>query len=200
MTKAIIYKLLEELPEFYNKDNNTTTYQFLYSLAQEFETTENNITELHNNVFVDTSTGIYLNDLAKLFRIRRDGGETDDSLRARIKAHWAGVGGGGTLASIKSALSNAFSVPQEFITINESEFMKLGIIISTNEEVPDNVIDAMNEMLKKSVAAGIWVEASYSLANALEDALEISELVETFEGTTGIFTAGVSLAGGADTA
>ena len=200
MTKEIIYKLLDVLPQFFNKDSNTTNYQFLYSLALELETTETAISDLSDDIFVDTSTGQYLNDLAAFFRLIRKADETDEDLRARIKAHWTSVGGGGTTDSIRTTVANVFSIPLSQVTVYESDFMKVSVIISTDEPVSDATIDTMNTLLDKTVAAGIWVDASYSISNGLSEGISIAESVSITESTTGIFTAGVSLAGGSDVA
>ena len=201
MATEIIYKLLNELPEFYEKDETTTTYQYMYSLALEFEDVEDTIDDLNSAIFVDTSTGQYLNDLARLFRLSRKSDETDAELRSRIKGYWPGFSGGGTIDAFKQTVNRITGVSIANVDVNEIDFMKLVIDIVLDGTEQYTLIETIDEILQDIKAAGTWLDSRYVLTGApLSDELTIGEAISFIESGTGIFTAGASVAGGQDVA
>ena len=112
-------KILLKLPTFFKKGENDNNYKFINSLSSEYSTLSNQITNLKSEIQIDTATGTYLNELAKLFNITRNGGESDEDLRIRILSYWESNSGGGTKDSITTALSLATGVEKDKIIVTD---------------------------------------------------------------------------------
>ena len=201
MTKEIIYKLLDELPEYWNKSENTTTYQFLYSIALELEVMETQIENMSSEIFVDTSTGNYLNELARLFRLSRKSNETDAQLRARVKSYWPGFSGGGTLDAFKATINRITDVPETDITLTEIDFMKVAIEIIFDSEEDYDLSEMLISAIEQIKAAGVYVSPNFVLTGSLfGEAVGITDAIDITTIPAGYWVAGVSLAGSEDVA
>ncbi len=152
---AIIEQLLSHLPEFYNTSEESTIYKLLYSIALELEINSSDINELMDFVQIDYSSGSYLDDLAKVFRIIRADNESDAVLRSRIKAFFQANVGGGTSDGIISALSNFTGVPEDNITLIETGDMTIAIQVGIEDDSDPEVIAQVASALAQSKAVGI---------------------------------------------
>ena len=202
MAKKTIEKLLDILPSYWAKHAATNTYEFLFSLALELDVVDVQITNLNSEIFIDTSTGTYLNGLARIFRLSRKSGETDNQLRARTKAYWPGFSGGGTLDAFKSTLNRITEVPESEITITEIDFMKVAINVVFDSEDDYGLADTITDTIQLIKAAGIYVVPNFILTRGpFDEAVGITESI--YISTTpigGYWVAGISIAGGTDVA
>jgi len=112
---------LNELPGWQKDSLDSVTSSVIDAFASEGALLSTNIDAMHDAVFVDTATGSELDDLAEMFRIVRQSGETDASLRGRIKSYWAGFTGGGTTTAIEESLETALGLAPGTIVVTQSK-------------------------------------------------------------------------------
>jgi hypothetical protein len=199
MTKEIIHKLLDELPEYWNKSSSSNLYNFLYSIALEFEEYDTQIDNMEAEVQIDTSSGQYLNELGRMFRLSRNPNETDEQLRARIKAYWPGFSGGGTIDAFKATLNRVTGVPESDIEIVEVDFMKVAIILLLDDENDYNLATTIVNLLENIKASGVKVFPNYILTgDTFLESFNVSDKIKIIGTSAGFWTAGVSSAGGTD--
>jgi len=74
--------LENNIPEHLRTINTTNV---LNSFVLSFNVVENNVDNLKNEIQIDTASGEELDDIAKLYSLARDEGESDDLFRSRIK-------------------------------------------------------------------------------------------------------------------
>ena len=121
-TFQITLDILNQMPHWMNKSENSINYRMIVSIAEEmaaYSTEQDNLTL---EIFLDTTTGANLDSFGKLFKLSRKSGESDTDFRGRIKAFWQQFTGGGTLESIKYGVSQLVGVDPEDITITEVLF------------------------------------------------------------------------------
>ena len=112
------------IPSWWSRSGNT--YDLLLSFGTELSEAFTNNDGLHSEVHVETATGSYLDAIGKLFRLARFDEETDDNVRARIKAYWQAFSNGGTADGIVLALSVMTGIDTSDIAVNEQqEYMRL---------------------------------------------------------------------------
>ena len=201
MTETL-FRMLDYLPDFYNKEDGSINYEFLLSVATEIDVLSSQADNLQIEIQIDTSTGNYLNDLARLFRLSRKPSETDIQFRARIKAYWPGFSGGGTIESIKATLNRITEVPESDITVTEIDFMKIAVDVILDSEEDYSLVSTIESTLQIIKAAGIAVFRNYTLTSGpfnegilCSDSIEISTTP-----ISGYWVAGISSAGGIDVA
>ena len=115
-------RIVEEIfdrsfPSWWSQDGNT--YSLIYGMSGELKTLYDNVTSMHDDIFVNTAQGSKLDDIGKLFRIARNADETDAQLRGRIQAYWVAFTNGGTSDGITSAIALMVGIDSDRITINE---------------------------------------------------------------------------------
>jgi len=171
--------ILENLPHWWAKSPESRTYKILLSLVSELDGLSDETARLHLEVFVNAATGIYLDDLGKIFKLTRLPSETDDSFRQRIKAFVPSFQGGGTLYAIKRAISDIMEIPVGDIAINEFEPMKLRISVPILTPEQMLRIPATKSTVLDVKAAGIFPFYEWLLSGELltED-MAVSDVAE----------------------
>jgi len=164
---AYLKEVLDNLPEFMDKTSGSNNYKFIKSFTTEFDNLDTNIDNLKKELQIDTMTGSYLDDFAKLFKLNRLTGESDDDFRARIKAYWTGATKGGTKNSIISAVIAATGLSESDITITEGVLrftIEIAITPSTDITQLNNIL---NETIPDIIAAGVyWKQDSTSYTSS----------------------------------
>ena len=153
-----LYATLDRIPNFWNKEDDSNTYNIIKSFVEEMDEFSDEVDNLHLEVFVTTATGSRLDDLGKIFKLSRNPGETDDSFRIRIMAYWPGFSGGGTIYAIRSTISKITGVPISDITVTETvpPNMKIRVSVIIDDPGEDLLIPTIREVVWKIKAAGIY--------------------------------------------
>jgi len=154
--KQIIDKLLDTLPEFYNKDDGTNVYGFMLSLAQELDDFDDAIAKLQEDIFVSTAKNEYLDDLADMFRLTRKSSETDAELRTRILSYWQTFAGGGTEESIKTIVSNVTGQNTEDVDLTDIADLKFRLSFSLTTIDSIASLSTLRDEIYRGKAAGVY--------------------------------------------
>lgn len=161
MTSGIrIYNMLNELPNFRNKDENSNNYKFLNSVAiqlDEVETQSNNMT---SEVYISTASNQYLDDLGNLFKLVRQENETDAEFRDRIKSHWNTYSWSGSNDGIKLALSEVLGTSSSTVYITEYEPLKISVQVTITTSQID-MLTTLQSTLNATKAAGVSAFLDY---------------------------------------
>ena len=159
MEKNYTYKILDNLPSFYAKNSDSTNYNVMGAIGDELDIQKIQQTNMVSEIQIDTSTSVYLDSIGALFRLLRFSDEDDINFRVRIKSHWSGIVGGGTIPSIKSALSNLTGTSTSHITVTEAYNMIIKASVPINNFNVSNSLGTVDDTLQKSKAAGIYAFA-----------------------------------------
>jgi hypothetical protein len=179
VTESRLERLKQKFPsDVFDLEEGTNIHGLAKTFAQEYELADEEIANLLLEIQVSTATGLYLEDIARLFRLYRESGETDEQLRARILAYWESFSGGGTLDAIKKAVASATGKTADDISIDEYADMK--ILIGLDVPLVDLVgLPALvEEIAWQAKAAGIYPFFQYTLTDSFEDnTLKISDSI-----------------------
>jgi hypothetical protein len=145
-------KILRGMPEYLREGKNIT--DFSKALTTELEIIETKIVELKSDIQLATTNSVWLEDLAKIFKIGRNVGESDNSLRSRILAFWPGYSGSGTNGDIKNVINRITGIPITEISITEFPAMKF--LIEFNIGPNFELIDLVKELVGANKAAGTY--------------------------------------------
>ena len=207
MTQEKIDLLLNSLPSWWAKESNSNTYQFLLSFAEEFDDFDTEMSNMHDEIFIDTSSGTYLNELGRMFRLARRTGETDTEFRARILAYWPGFSGGGTKPSIADTINRITGVALTDITTVEDFPLKFRTSVDSTINYGD-LIGTINDVIWQVKAAGVYPFLTFSISFGNEsgtgyeqDKFTVIDYLDIIPvGEFRIFTADLSVADGYDLA
>ena len=196
--------ILERLPDFYEKEVGSVNYGLALSFAEEFNDYDNEVQNLHLEVFVNTATGERLDDLGRIYKLSRKPGETDDQFRARIIAYWPGFSGGGTIDAIKTTVAKITGIPATSVVIVEDipPALTFNAEISLLTPADLTLVETIRDVVWDIKAAGIYPFFTWVLTGTLtDDFLEISDSVSIsiVIPPTGYFVIEVSLLDDADT-
>lgn len=172
-----VNKILRRFPSWWRRDTDSNTFGLIKSFSNEFDgfSTESNNMKLE--MYVDTATGIYLDDLAKIFKLIRKPGETDTQLRARIKAYWPGFSGGGTKDAIISTINKMTGIPETDISVTDIPSLKILVEI-IYDPLYATLMTVIEETIWKIKAAGVYPFLLYTLIGGdLDEALQVSDSV-----------------------
>ena len=149
-------KILSNLPRFLDHSGNNR--DFVTSYDEDFQDVSDNIILLKQSIQLSTATGDNLDDIAGLFRLVRSPGETDVSLRNRIKIFFSNENRGGTLTSIQNILVRALSLDTDDITITEPENLYLNVKIDISDDSEDEIINRIADVVNNAKPAGVYAE------------------------------------------
>jgi len=171
---ATLNTMLDYLPHWWNKkaraSPGSNTYEILNSYAQEFGLYSDELANMKNEVFVDTSTGTYLDALAKLYLLVRRANESDPAFRGRIKAFRTTFTGGGTKKAIESSIYDEFAGTIAVVTDTPgSSWCKATITISSSDWVGkiEGQEASYYSLINNVKAAGIDLSTTIMLVNPI---------------------------------
>lgn len=163
-----IINLLDELPKYWNKSENSNIYKFLHSFATALQDYDDEKVAAELEIFLETSSGTYLDGIAELFRLRRKSNESDASLRTRIKSWFLGTGGGGTVNSILNTIILSTGISKSDISINE-DIMK----VSANASIgfDGDTATVLANLAQDVKAAGVF--AIFNITSEFDDSVTV---------------------------
>ena len=140
----------------------TTPFEFVYPLSVvigswnlEIQRGEDAVTNLRNQIYINSCSGSNMDDLAKLFRLPRNTGEADSEYRQRIKGYFQSAISFGTKDNLKSALASLLSIDESDVTITELSALIIKIEIPVPFDL--DLVDAVSETISTTKAAGVYV-------------------------------------------
>jgi len=77
-------RLIRLLSTAFSKDEDSNNYKIIAIIASGFDELENVLEDVRKVHFVETASGRSLDNIAKLFNVTRQQGETDEDLRVRL--------------------------------------------------------------------------------------------------------------------
>jgi hypothetical protein len=112
--------IADRLPQFYKtREEGSLLLKFLDSFAKTLSEQEKDIFRIMRGHWIDTAKGGDLDLLGSAFKIVRQKGELDTSLRRRIKRALQEYKGGGTIAAIQLALRSILAPYSDQLQIVE---------------------------------------------------------------------------------
>lgn len=160
-------KILNRLPHWWEKSDASVTTGIILSFVSEFDEVAAEIDNLHLEVFVDTATGVRLDELARIYKLLRNPGELDDVFRERIKAFLPGFTGGGTIQTIKSTINKVSGIPEDDVTIDEFGDMKIRVEVVIDSPEDMALIPTIKAAVWDIRAAGVYPFFEWTLSGAL---------------------------------
>lgn len=157
MTEERVLKILRRFPTWWKKDSDSNTYGLVKSFSDSFDAFSIQSYNMKDEIYVETATGTYLDDLAKLFKLSRKSGETDDQLRARIKAYWPGFSGGGTRDAIKTTVHKITGVPEDDVTVTDvPDELKINVEVVIPDAETMALMPTIEDVIWDIKAAGVY--------------------------------------------
>ncbi len=159
MTNKNTLNILEKLPTFWKKSEGSNNYKVCNAIGIELFNVSNEKLKLVLDIQVNTAEGTRLDDLGRLFRLTRNSEETDESFRARIKAHWLGWIGASTEDAIKNVIARTIGGEVADVTITQ-ETLKIYVTVAidlTDTELQNTVTG----LVEKFKAAGIYSKVNF---------------------------------------
>jgi len=158
---------LEETLKSPYPDDGDTWNALLKALAAEFDEHQEAIADVRDSKFVDDATGQQLDRLASIFQLERKTGETDDSLRGRIKTALRSQITSATVPEIRDVVSVLSGAPLEDIGVRESY---LGSPTEIQIELPTEYLNDLEmsdsefmRIVENVVAVGVAVGILFEL-------------------------------------
>ena len=160
---SVIDNTISRLPSTYNKDPASNNYKFLSIFSNEHEDIADTISDIKSAHFIDSSTGMSLDNIGVLLQTFRETAETDAHYRIRLKTMWARYIGSGTIqdvldivAAMLSVESNRIEVIEDFVGIYANFDVWVWL-----QDLTDAGITAsdLNDLLDAVKGAGISVAA-----------------------------------------
>lgn len=102
--------ILDNIPDLYNKEQESNIYKILNAISKELDVFVTNIEEVKNAKFVDYANGSDLDKIASILNIKRFSNEGDDTFRSRIKSKVPSFIGGGAISALKQVVNNYLGV------------------------------------------------------------------------------------------
>lgn len=168
-------RLLDYLPDPYDKEPGSVNYGLMTAYATELNELYAVIGLLHTQLYVNTATGAYLDELARIFRLSRKTGETDAQFRGRIKAYWEVFSGGATIQAIKDAIQALTTLEVPAVVIDEFEPLKFRVVFPL-PELSLLQIESVQEATENAKAAGTY--AFYTVSyTADQDEVLVGETI-----------------------
>ena len=172
-------KVLDRLPSWWRKDLDSNTYGLVKSFAFEYGAISNESYKMQDEVYVNTSTGSYLDALGRIFKLSRRAGETDSQFRTRIIAYWPGFSGGGTKDAIVTTINKITGVPTSDIAVTEiPDELKINVdvVLTTPESL--TLIPTLEQVIWAIKAAGVYPFITWVINGTMtEDLIDVTDSV-----------------------
>jgi hypothetical protein len=180
-------KILNRLPNFWNKEKDSQTAHLIKSFSDELEDYTIEVNNLHSEIYVQTATGKRLDELGRLFKLSRKLNESDDAFRVRIIAYWPGFSGGGTIPAIKSTVNKITGIPEDQVEVEEASppVMKFRANISFIEPGQEALKETIRETIWGIKTAGVYPFFNWIInGNITSEDLSIMDSVDVYYITT----------------
>lgn len=204
-TSEELQEMLDFLPTFWLKNENSNNYKFFQSFSEIIEDLSDNIDGLKASIQLSTATGTDLEKIASLFSIIRNVDETDTSLRGRIKSYWQNYNRGGLETNLINSFADALGLDSSKITVDDTSIpmiSQLFIDITDDMEYTYPSSEFLTQLVNGIKAAGTKVlfgfgfEVGESDTFEYEDSISIATLGLTYvivDDTYQIYSADVLL-------
>jgi hypothetical protein len=159
------------------------------AIIDEYDVADQQNENLVGEIQIETATGQYLDQIGAIFKIARGVGETDDALRARIKAYFQTYSNTATEDAIKNAVFLSTGIPLTGITVTQ---VYPGLIkITLTDPVPGEVLGVVKAATMGTKAAGIVLTTDFDTSydegvavRAMPESITISPLTYWQEGAS----------------
>ena len=160
---SAIDNTISRLTSPYNQDPTSNNYKFLSIFSDEYGEINTTISDIKSAHFVDSATGMSLDNLGVLLQTFRETAETDAHYRIRLKTMWARYIGSGTIqdvldivAAMLAVETNRIEVIEDFVGVyaNFDVWVWLQDLVDAGITTSD-----LNDLLDAVKGAGISVAA-----------------------------------------
>lgn len=166
------------MPEFLREGYNAESINA--AIAEELEISINFLDSTKDQIQISTATGNFLNDIASLFNLTRNMGESDDAFRARILSFISQSASSGSNFDIRNVISNFTGLPIDEIEVSDAGAGK--ILVETSVGNNFELANSIYDIVAKAKAAGIYafldIAATTNDDLTLVDSITISVLLE----------------------
>jgi len=160
--------ILNNLPDWWKKDEDSNNYKFVSSFETTFETTNNALTSFKEGWQINTATGTDLDKIAKKYNLIRTQYDTDISFRAKIKSYLNVLSGKGTMTDIQNILSFFTGLDADDITVTEVREMVFSISIAVDKDTDLNILADIVNIVPRIKAAGTYcLRIDYTSKNGI---------------------------------
>jgi len=143
-------------------------------LIEQFDDFETELNNMKLSVQIDTATGTDLENIAAIFGLSRDIGESDSDFRSRIKAFFPGTVGSGTIVEIKNTINRVTGISLSEIDITEIESAKFKVTFSIGPNF--SLINTVKDIVWEIKSAGIY--PFFDITSGVTDTTTVSDDVE----------------------
>jgi len=112
-------EMIRRFTDVYDRTENGNIFKMLYLPGEQVGMKQIDLLRNINSHFVSCAVGDSLDSIARLLNLSRETSETDVQFRARILAKIPGFIGGGTIPSIKQAVSTFLGIPESAIYVED---------------------------------------------------------------------------------
>jgi hypothetical protein len=165
--------ILDNMPDLYNKEQDSNLYKILNAISKELDTFVSNTEEVKKAKFVDFATSSDLDKIASILNLKRFNNESDDSFRSRIKSRVPSFIGGGTISALKQVVNNYLGVEPTII-----EHYKSG---EGHPVFNNGVLNGLN--VSKLDASNIAIKGGYAYTKGARFSLNDLNIPVTPSGT-----------------
>lgn len=157
MVNVKTLKLLNNLPDFMSRSENSNNFKLLNSFAPSFKELSDNVSVAKLRLSVVTANGQFLNSIGRFFGLNRRFGENDNDFRSRILAFFQTTVFSSSKIGLRNSLSNGLNV-----AVGDIEFSNVvgspnvfDVIIYINPSTNTSVMDRLAGLVDNGKAAGV---------------------------------------------
>lgn len=157
-TSQIVQRVFEDfLPSWWDKTG--VNLQVYTGLSGQISEITSNFDGLSNEISINTTSGNFLDEFGKLFKLARTVGESDESYRLRIKSYFQAFSGGGSSEGMKNAISLITGYPTSSITVTDIAPLIFSVDISIGVETDIFTLGIFQPIIEQVKAAGTYNQA-----------------------------------------
>lgn len=158
----ILEDMVDELPTYFPKHENSGNYKLLRPIAKQFSKTEEFIDELEKNTKPTEADSVEsLHKLAKLVNVSPNENEDIEHYRARVLAAYHNVTNEGSIGEVTNTIAYILDVDNETVMYYGSEepgIIEMGIPIKGINNVPLDEAEIL-DIVEDNLPAGYSVES-----------------------------------------